>query len=346
MKSRNIRFTTALVTFGLFVALAGLIAPTALGATASSSVPHATARCEGGRNDHARHDSERRHRVRQGELVDAVTMAPVTNSARRSGSCSMLRDRLRRPAGVLHVIPQPVTVNGVADVRRGHSDSIDTENEPQFTELPADPHHDEGPVDQPDSRRAAFDVWEDGESCTGGADTCQANLRGGNDTYTLSAAGTLGASELTSGASRPRLPGTERRSSRTRSSPTRRPDRTHRCSSRTTSRRRTGGRRRTTGRPMPTGASGCWTPGQPSAGQRCRRTPMASGGRSVCRPRAQVPEREPFRIRTVHREPERATGRAAASRWDGSRPETRPAEPDLLTDDLRKRYARPFQGRA
>ena len=34
MKSRNIRFTTALVTFGLFIALAGLIAPSAFGATA------------------------------------------------------------------------------------------------------------------------------------------------------------------------------------------------------------------------------------------------------------------------------------------------------------------------
>ena len=39
MKSRNIRFTTALVTFGLFIALAGLIAPSAirrLGGTHSS----------------------------------------------------------------------------------------------------------------------------------------------------------------------------------------------------------------------------------------------------------------------------------------------------------------------
>ena len=150
------------------------------------------------------------------------------------------------------------------------------------------------------------------------------------------------------GPSRPRLPGTEDDLREHASSPTRRRDRTHRCSSRTTSPRRIGRRRRTTGRPMQTGASGSRTPWisrRRASGAEQHR--WHRGRRSLRRPRTQVSRaRTHPELRAVHREPEQRRARAAASRWDGSRPETRPAEPDLLSNDLRKRYARPFQGRA
>ena len=194
MKSRNIRFTTALVTFGLFVALAGLIAPSALGATAELrflTQPQ---------------DAEVNQTIRTGDLnvgsgfvrvevVDAVTKAPITNFSKPIGFVLNPADGFAT-GNVLDVTPQ-VPVNGVAEFGAGTL-SIDTENEPQFTDYSLIPVTTRGPSITGDPSEG-FDVWEDGESCTGGTDTCQANLRGGNDKYTLTAAGTLGASELTSG---------------------------------------------------------------------------------------------------------------------------------------------------
>ena len=194
MKSRNIRVTTALVTFGLFVALAGLIAPSALGATAELrflTQPQ---------------DAEVNQTIRTGDLnvgsgfvqvevVDAVTKAPITNFSKPIGF--VLNPAPGFATGnVLDVTPQ-VPVNGVATFGAGTL-SIDTENEPQFTDYSLIPVTTRGPFVTGDPSEA-FDVWEDGESCTGGTDTCDASLRGGNDKYKLSAAGTLGASELTSG---------------------------------------------------------------------------------------------------------------------------------------------------
>jgi hypothetical protein len=194
MKSRNIRFTTALVTFGLFIALAGLIAPTALGATAELrflTQPQ---------------DAEVNQTIRtadlnvgsgfvQVEVVDSVTKARITNFSKPIGFVLNPADGFAT-GNVLDVTPQ-VPVNGVATFGAGTL-SIDTENEPQFTDYSLIPVTTRGPsvTGLPSD---GFDVWEDGESCTGGTDTCQASLRGGNDKYTLSAAGTLGASELTSG---------------------------------------------------------------------------------------------------------------------------------------------------
>ena len=89
-----------------------------------------------------------------------------------------------------------MNASGVAEFGTGTL-KIVTENEPQFTNYRLIPITTKNPLTT-GAPSAPFDVWEDGESCAGGADTCQASLRGGNDTYTLSAAGTLGASELTS----------------------------------------------------------------------------------------------------------------------------------------------------
>jgi hypothetical protein len=96
-------------------------------------------------------------------------------------------------SGTLQVVPQPL-VNGVATFGTGTL-SILTENEPQFTDYRLVPRTTKnplitGPASDP------FDIWEDGDTCTGGTDVCEASLRGGEDQYTLSAAGTLGASEL------------------------------------------------------------------------------------------------------------------------------------------------------
>jgi hypothetical protein len=128
------------------------------------------------------------------EVVDAVTKARITNFSKPIGFVLNAADGFAT-GNVLDVIPQ-VPVNGVAEFGAGTL-SIDTENEPQFTDYSLIPVTTRGPsvTGLPSE---GFDVWEDGESCSAG-ETCEANLRGGNDHYTLSAAGTLGASELTSG---------------------------------------------------------------------------------------------------------------------------------------------------
>jgi hypothetical protein len=194
MKSRNIRVTTALVTFGLFVALAGLIAPSAFGATAELRFVTQP------------QDAEVNQTIRTGDLnvgsgfvqvevVDAVTKAPITNFSKPIGFVLNAADGFAT-GNVLDVTPQ-VPVNGVATFGAGTL-SIDTENEPQFTDYSLIPVTTRGPS-VTGLASEGFDVWEDGESCTGGTDTCDASLRGGNDKYKLSAAGTLGVSELTSG---------------------------------------------------------------------------------------------------------------------------------------------------
>ena len=86
---------------------------------------------------------ERRHLVRPGEIVDAGTNAG-SRIGKPSGSCSNGAPASRR-GNDLNVIPQPV--NGVATFGVGAGTlSIVTENEPQFTDYSLDPHHDEGPV--------------------------------------------------------------------------------------------------------------------------------------------------------------------------------------------------------
>ena len=194
MKSRNTRFTTALVTFGLFIALAGLIAPSALGASGNTFVFLAQPQ------DAKAGATITSSRLLDGtsfvkvQLVDATTLAPVTNS--KALVTFKLATDSGDATGNLQVIPQPVNASGVAEFGTGTL-KILTENEPQFTNYRLIPITTKNPLTT-GAPSAPFDVWEDGESCTGGADTCQASLRGGNDTYTLSAAGTLGASELTS----------------------------------------------------------------------------------------------------------------------------------------------------
>lgn len=123
--------------------------------------------------------------------VGGVT--PVANFSKPIGFVLNTADGFAT-GNVLDVVPQ-VPVNGVAEFGLGTL-SIDTENEPQFTDYSLIPVTTRGPSVTGDPSDG-FDVWEDGESCTGGSDTCVAKLRGNDgDTYTLTAAGTLGASEL------------------------------------------------------------------------------------------------------------------------------------------------------
>lgn len=202
MKSRNIRVTTALVTFGLFVALAGLIAPSAFGATAELRFvdPDGDGPLTG-----QPQDAEVTQTIRiadlnvvsggfvRVEVVDAVTKARITNFNKPIGFVLNPADGFAT-GNVLDVTPQ-VPVNGVATFGAGTL-SIDTENEPQFTDYSLIPVTTRGPSITGDPSEG-FDVWEDGESCTGGTDTCDAILRGSDgDHYSLSAGGTLGASEL------------------------------------------------------------------------------------------------------------------------------------------------------
>ena len=200
MKSGKVRFTTALVSFGLFVALAGLIAPSAFGATAELRFVDPDGPVTGQPQDAEVNQTIRTADLNTGsgfvqiEVVDAVTKTRITNFTKPIGFVLNPADGFAT-GNVLDVTPR-VPVNGVATFGEGTL-SIDTENEPQFTDYSLIPVTTRGPlVTGPPS--VGFDVWEDGESCTGGTDFCEANLRGGNDTYTLNAAGTLGASELPS----------------------------------------------------------------------------------------------------------------------------------------------------
>jgi hypothetical protein len=127
----------------------------------------------------------------QVEVVDATTGVRVTSIKQPVGF--KLQTGAGFAGGTLSVSPRPL-VNGVAEFGLGTL-SIGTENEPQFTDYALVPVTTRGAlITGPASE--GFDVWEDGESCAGGTDTCVANLRNHRDTYTLAAAGSLGASEL------------------------------------------------------------------------------------------------------------------------------------------------------
>jgi hypothetical protein len=194
MKFRNVRVATALTAFGLFIALAGLIAPTALGATAELRIVAQPQDAEVNQTIRTADLNVGSGFVRV-EVVDSVTKAPITNFSKPIGFVLNAADGFAT-GNVLHVTPQ-VPVNGVAEFGLGTL-SISKENEPQFTDYSLVPVTTRGPL-VTGLASEGFDVWEDGESCAGGADICEASLRGGNDKYTLSALGTLGASELTSG---------------------------------------------------------------------------------------------------------------------------------------------------
>lgn len=189
MKSRNIRFTTALVTFGLFVALTGLIAPSALGAAGDRFV-----------FDSQPQDAEAGETITSAELNDGISFVQVrlvdgsgvtiTNS--KALVTFTLASGQGLASGTLQVVAQPL-VNGVATFGPG-SLKILTENEPQFTAYRLIPRTTKNPLITGDPS-APFDIWEDGEACSAG-DPCDAFLRGTNDHYSLTANGTLGASDL------------------------------------------------------------------------------------------------------------------------------------------------------
>jgi hypothetical protein len=196
MKVRNVRLLPSMLAALTMLAITALTAPIALGAT------NYELRFVAG---HHPQDAEVNDTIKAADLndaaafvqvalIDTATGLPVTTSKSPIGFT--LSTGPGFASGSLHVDPQPL-VNGVATFGEGTL-SIGTENEPQFTDYALVPVTTRGPlVTGPASN--GFDIWEDGESCSGGVDTCEANLRGGNDHYTLSAAGTLGASELTSG---------------------------------------------------------------------------------------------------------------------------------------------------
>lgn len=133
----------------------------------------------------------------QVEVIDTSTNTRVTNFSKPIGFVLNTEPGFAT-GNVLDVTPQ-VPVNGVATFGDGTL-SIDTENEPQFTDYSLVPVTTRGQlITGPASD--GFDVWEDGEACDGGTaggldNECGASLRGGNELYSLNAAGSLGASEL------------------------------------------------------------------------------------------------------------------------------------------------------
>jgi hypothetical protein len=103
-------------------------------------------------------------------------------------------------SGQLNVIPQETDANGIATFGLTSTGqptlSIGTKNEPQFTDYALVPVTTKGAfITGPASQ--GFEIWEDGDACTGGSDTCIAFNRNDNESYTFAGPGTLGASMLT-----------------------------------------------------------------------------------------------------------------------------------------------------
>ena len=129
-------------------------------------------------------------------VFDTATNALVTNFNKKIGFVLQTGDGFA--TGTLNVTPQ--TPSGGIATFVLNTLSIGTENEPQFTDFALVPVTTQGQfVTGPAS--AGFNVWEDGNACDNAAggdlpDSCGASLRNGRETYTLAAAGSLGASEL------------------------------------------------------------------------------------------------------------------------------------------------------
>lgn len=198
--SKAVRLALATGVVASFV-VAGVIAPSALGASKLKLVfltqpqdtkVNATIRAS---------DLNQAAAFIQVQLLDGTT--PVTNKAVTVGFKLATGPGLA--TGSLQVIPQTTNASGIATFGPGTL-SIGTENEPQFTKYRLVPITTKGAFITGDPS-LGFNIWEDGESCTGVPNDpdriCEATLRGGGaegeDRYTLDAAGTLGASELTSG---------------------------------------------------------------------------------------------------------------------------------------------------
>jgi hypothetical protein len=187
MKFRNVRVATAFAALGLFIGLAGLIAPSALGA-GGNTFRFVTQPADAQRNTTiTSSDFVAGTNFVQVELIDSAGVR-VTNS--KLIVTFTLATGSGLATGSLNVTPQPL-INGVATFGAGTL-SIGSLNEPQFTSFALVPKNTKGsPTTGPASE--GFDVWQDGDSCTDG---CEAAIRNGNDTYSVGGAGILGASQL------------------------------------------------------------------------------------------------------------------------------------------------------
>jgi hypothetical protein len=132
------------------------------------------------------------------ELFDPATGLAVTN-VKQTVTFGLATGTLSNgePAaiGTLRVTPQPL-VNGVATFGAGTL-RIETPNEPQYTSYALIPRNTKGALITGDPSNP-FDIFEDGCNTT---TTCSVQIRGdtqqaGEDTYSLQAPGTLGASEV------------------------------------------------------------------------------------------------------------------------------------------------------
>jgi len=195
LKSRNARLFVLLTSALTVLALIGLIAPSA-GAAPKNQLLFVAG--------HQPQDAKVNATIRAADLNNTAAFVqvqladpsgnPVTMSGISVGF--KLETASGFASGTLNVVPQETNAQGVAEFGAGTL-SIATKNEPQFTDYALIPVTTKGqPLTGP--RSNGFDVWEDGESCTGGTDTCDASLRGGNEQYQLGAAGSLGASQLSS----------------------------------------------------------------------------------------------------------------------------------------------------
>jgi hypothetical protein len=197
MKLRDSRSVAMLTAIATVLALVGLFAPAAFGASKLKLVfltqPGDT---QAGATITGTDLTEGSTNYVRVQLQDANNV-PVTNSKAKV-SFNLISDAGGATTG-LHVTPQVTDASGIATFGEGTL-SISTLNEPEYGHYHLVPITVKGTfITGPAS--VAFDIWEDGDSCSGGNDVCEATVRGdtprgGMDTYNLFTAGSLGASEL------------------------------------------------------------------------------------------------------------------------------------------------------
>jgi hypothetical protein len=191
MKVRNVRIASVVIAAVTVLTIGALTVPAAMGATKYELRFLAQPRdAQAGANITSAHFVDGSSFVKV-QLVESASGIVVTNS--KALVTFQLKTGDGFASGDLRVTPQPL-INGVAEFG-GTSLRILTENEPQFTSYALVPITLKNPIITGPAS-SPFDIWEAGDSCAGGDDSCEVFLRGIEDHYTLDAAGTLGASEL------------------------------------------------------------------------------------------------------------------------------------------------------
>lgn len=193
MRSRKLRIASVFVSLAALLALTGLLAPGALGATAGLQLAFVDGR--GPTNAVKNETITSAPFDPSGPLVQV--QATVYESPAGGISVTLKFADGSATGGISGNIATTSEGTGIATfpnlkiANENEPMSTDyqlvaTETEPEITIAALEPG---GPVS------GTFDIWGAGDSCATG-ETCHANIRSGRDQYSLNTPGTLGASEF------------------------------------------------------------------------------------------------------------------------------------------------------